>query len=175
MSPRPASMQRSRKPLQSSSPCPYSEETRIASALVSIAALMKSSAGVSAPRETTLKPAFSSAMLRMRLPTMCVSEPMTPVTRVLVPAGRMAASGMGPRPRRRVCLGADRNPCYRRVVENRLEPRCERDGTAILGQRLPQEAGRGLEEAVHLAGVVDRAAGDAGFRPAADLGRDTVA
>ena len=34
-----------------------------------------------------MKPAFSSAMERMRLPTMCVSEPMTPVTRVFGRSG----------------------------------------------------------------------------------------
>src|SRR6476620_6256094 len=51
----------------------------IASAFVSTAALMKSAAGVSAPSETTLYPAFSSAIDRIRLPTMCVSEPMTSV------------------------------------------------------------------------------------------------
>src|SRR5687767_14785658 len=57
---------------------------RIASAFVSTAALTKSAAGVSAPSDTTLYPAFSSAMVRMRLPTMCVSEPMTPVTTVRI-------------------------------------------------------------------------------------------
>src|SRR5206468_12768427 len=56
----------------------------IASAAVSTAALMKSPAGVSAPSETTLYPAFSSAIDRMRLPTICVSEPITPVTSVLI-------------------------------------------------------------------------------------------
>ena len=55
----------------------------IASALVSTAALMNSAAGVNAPRVITLYPAFSNAIDNMRLPTICVSEPMTPVTNTL--------------------------------------------------------------------------------------------
>ncbi len=63
---------------------------------------MNSVAGVSAPSATTLYPACSSAIDRMRLPTMCVSEPITPVTTT----GVFAVST----PSERAIAGADA-PC----------------------------------------------------------------
>ena len=83
----PASTQRSRKPRQSSSPWPYSDETRIASALVSIGRLDE----VLRRRQRAERDDFVAGLFerhaRMRLPTMCVSEPMTPVTSVFTLAG----------------------------------------------------------------------------------------
>src|SRR5690606_3607557 len=136
-----------------------------------VLALITTAAPASASCRAIARPMF------LALPvTMATAPSSSRVFSLMRSSSKQGRSGARDgKARRREAFDGERVRGQRRAVDLRHEAGIEVQRTVGEAQGLGEQAGLGLEEAVHLAGVADGRAGDAGFHPAADVGRHAVA